>query len=144
MLRAGPRGLAALSLLIGVVGSGLQAQTQPGGVDTQRLERSWNALDAQLRALDALIPAEPESAPAAITPAAPLPAGLLAPNAAARGPLAPGQGAAPPPLALPQPRQIQQGVVQDLSLNQALSLGFANNADLQAQREDAGPVGAQG
>ena len=135
VLRAGPRGLAALSLLIGVGSSGLPAQTQPGGADTQRLERSWNALDAQLRALDALIPAEPESAPAAITPTPPLPPGLLAPNAAARGPIAPGQGAAPPPLALPLPRQIQQGVVQDLSLNQALSLGFANNAELQAQRD---------
>ena len=137
MLRAGPRRLAALSLLLGL-GAGLddlRAQTQPGGADTQRLERSWNALDAQLRALDALIPAEPEGSPAAFTPAAPLPPALLPPNAAAKGPLPPGQGAAPPPLALPKPSQIQQGVVQGLSLNQALSLGFANNAELQAQRE---------
>ena len=127
--------MAALSLLVGLGAGALQAQTQPGGADTKRLERSWNALDAQLRALDALIPAENEPSPAAITPAPPLPPGLLAPNAAARGPLAPGQGVAPPPLALPQPSQIQQGVVQGLSLNQALVLGFANNAELQAQRQ---------
>ncbi|MFM2123108.1 MAG: hypothetical protein RLZZ589_1545, partial [Cyanobacteriota bacterium] len=94
--------MAALSLLVGLGAGALQAQTQPGGADTKRLERSWNALDAQLRALDALIPAENEPSPAAITPAPPLPPGLLAPNAAARGPLAPGQGVAPPPLALPQ------------------------------------------
>jgi outer membrane protein TolC len=127
--------LAALSLLVGLGAGALQAQTQPGGADTKRLERSWNALDAQLRALDALIPAENEPSPSAITPAPPLPPGLLAPNAAARGPLAPGQGVAPPPLALPQPSQLQQGVVQGLSLNQALVLGFANNAELQAQRQ---------
>ena len=137
VLRAGPCGLTALSLVLGVVvtATGLQAQSQPTTQGTERLSRSWKALDAQLRALDALIPADPEAAPALTSPAPPLPRSLLVPNAAPSSTVAAPQAAAPPPLQLPLPSQLQQGVVQGLSLEQALSLAFANSAGLQAQRE---------
>jgi outer membrane protein TolC len=98
------------------------------------LERSWRELDQQLRALDALIPADPQPLPADATPTAPLPPALLAPNGAPSGPLQPSATGAPAPLSLPTAAQLQQGHIAALSLEQALSIAFANNAKLQAQR----------
>ena len=104
---------------------------------TAYLERSWRKLDAQLRALDALIPAEPEAQPSIKIATPSLPANLLAPNAPAKGPLmGPPQASPAPPLSLPTPIQLKGGgSVQSLSLSQALALAFANSATLQAQRE---------
>lgn len=100
------------------------------------LERSWRKLDAQLRALDALIPAEPQGQPSLKIATPALPANLLAPNAAAKGPLTGPQAMPAPPLSLPTPVQLKGGgSVQSLSLSQALALAFANSANLQAQRE---------
>ncbi|NDC14249.1 MAG: TolC family protein, partial [Synechococcaceae bacterium WB9_2_170] len=103
---------------------------------TAYLERSWRKLDAQLRALDALIPAEPEAQPSIKIATPSLPATLLAPNAPAKGPLMGPQASPAPPLSLPTPIQLKGGgSVQSLSLSQALALAFAHSATLQAQRE---------
>ncbi len=42
-----------------------------GQADLQRLERSWQSLDQQLRALDALIPPDREPSPDPTSPARP-------------------------------------------------------------------------
>ncbi|MFZ9318386.1 MAG: TolC family protein [Vulcanococcus sp.] len=105
-----------------------------GQADLQRLERSWQSLDQQLRALDALIPPDREPRPDPTSPAAPLPKALLAPNAAPQSQLQPSQAPAPAPLSLPNPAQLEAGRVQGLSLMEALGIGFANNPQLQAQR----------
>ena len=59
----------------------------------------------------------------------------MEPNRAASQPLQPSQAAAPAPLSLPSPQQLQEGVVEGLSLLEALAIGFKNNPELQAQRE---------
>ena len=108
--------------------------TDPG---TARLERSWNQLDAQLKALDALIPPDREPAPKVENATPRLPASLLTPNAAPRGALSTSQANPAPPLSLPTPIQLKGGgLVQGLSLEQSLALAFANSASLQAQREE--------
>ena len=108
--------------------------TDPG---TARLERSWNQLDAQLKALDALIPPDREPAPKVENATPRLPASLLTPNAAPRGELSTTQANPAPPLSLPTPIQLKGGgLVQGLSLEQSLALAFANSASLQAQREE--------
>ena len=102
--------------------------------NTAMLERSWLGLDQQLRALDALIPPDPQPLPADASPTAPLPPALLAPNAAPTGPLQPAAAGPPAPLSLPTPAQLHQGQIASLSLEQALAIAFGNNARLQAQR----------
>ena len=108
--------------------------TDPG---TVRLQRSWNQLDAQLKALDALIPPDGEAAPKVQNATPRLPVSLLQPNAAPRGELSTSQANPTPPLSLPTPIQLKGGgMVQGLSLEQSLALAFANSASLQAQREE--------
>lgn len=108
--------------------------TDPG---TAMLQRSWNQLDAQLKALDALIPPDREAAPKVENATLRLPASLLQPNAAPRGELSTSQANPAPPLSLPTPIQLKGGgLVQSLSLEQSLALAFANSASLQAQREE--------
>ena len=108
--------------------------TDPG---TARLQRSWNQLDAQLKALDALIPPDREAAPKVENTTPRLPASLLTPNAAPRGALSTSQASPAPPLSLPTPIQLKGGgQVQGVSLEQSLALAFANSASLQAQREE--------
>ncbi|MCX5936739.1 MAG: TolC family protein [Cyanobium sp. LacPavin_0920_WC12_MAG_62_9] len=108
--------------------------TDPG---TAMLQRSWNQLDAQLKALDALIPPDREAAPKVENATLRLPASLLQPNAAPRGELSSSQANPAPPLSLPTPIQLKGGgLVQGLSLEQSLALAFANSASLQAQREE--------
>ena len=118
-----------------VIGPNPQGKaTDPG---TARLERSWNQLDAQLKALDALIPPDREPAPKVENATPRLPASLLTPNAAPRGELSTSQANPAPPLSLPTPIQLKGGgLVQGLSLEQSLALAFANSASLQAQREE--------
>ncbi|MEY2643579.1 MAG: hypothetical protein RLZZ611_228 [Cyanobacteriota bacterium] len=133
---------AVLALLQGTLLA--QPQQRPRQVapaaSTATLERSWRQLDQQLRALDALIPPEPgpgtTTRQQALMPAAELPANLLAPNAAASGPLPAGAGAAPAPLSLPTAADLNQGAagIRALSLEQALAIAFAGSAPLQAQR----------
>ncbi len=130
---AGTPSLAqALAPVIGPNAEG--KATDPG---TARLERSWNQLDAQLKALDALIPPDREPAPKVQNATPRLPASLLTPNAAPRGELSTSQANPAPPLSLPTPIQLKGGgLVQGLSLEQSLALAFANSASLQAQREE--------
>ena len=118
-----------------VIGPNPEGKARDPG--TARLERSWNQLDVQLKALDALIPPDREAAPKVQIATPRLPASLLTPNAAPRGQLSSGQANPAPPLSLPTPIQLKGGgVVQGLSLEQSLALAFANSASLQAQREE--------
>lgn len=107
----------------------LQSQT------TQLLERSWQKLDAQLRALDQLLPTEPESPVGNVLATPQLPANLIKANQAANGPIQPANAVAAPPLDLPTAQQLQAEGVASLSLEQALAIAFANSPSLQAQRE---------
>lgn len=107
--------------------------TAPQG--TELLERSWQKLDAELRALDQLLPAEPEPPVRDVLATPELPPNLLRANQPARGPIQPQQTAPAPPLDLPTPQQLAAGEVASLSLEQALAIAFAGSASLQAQRE---------
>ena len=102
---------------------------------TALLERSWQRLDAELRALDRLLPSEPESPVGDVLSTPELPANLIRANQPATGPIQPADTVAGPPLDLPTPQQLQAGSVASLSLEQALAIAFANSATLQAQRE---------
>ena len=118
-----------------VIGPNPESKASDPG--TARLERSWNQLDAQLKALDALIPPDREPAPKVENATPRLPASLPTPNAAPRGELSTTQANPAPPLSLPTPIQLKGGgLVQGLSLEQSLALAFANSASLQAQREE--------
>jgi OMF family outer membrane factor len=126
---------AALTLAL-LAGAILPSQAQlDSTAEVEKLERSWQQLDRQLRALDALIPKEPEPIPNRFQPAPPLPQSLLQPNAAPSGALGPDASGAPTPLALPEAEELQQQAIQSLSLDQALAIAFTNNPALQAQRE---------
>jgi len=103
--------------------------------DTELLERSWRQLDAELKALDQLLPAEPEPPVRDVLSTPELPPNLLRANQPAQGPIQPEQTTPAPPLDLPTPQQLEQAGVASLSLEQALALAFANSANLQAQRE---------
>ena len=107
--------------------------SNPG--NTERLERSWQQLDAELKALDQLLPLEPEPAVRDVLSTPVLPPNLLRPNQPAQGPLGPTQSQPAPPLDLPTPQQLADNAIAGLSLEQALALAFANSASLQAQRE---------
>ena len=102
---------------------------------TKLLERSWQKLDAELRALDQLLPSEPEPPVGDVLSTPELPANLIRANQPATGPIQPADMVASPPLDLPSPQQLQAGSVVSLSLEQALAIAFANSASLQAQRE---------
>ncbi|MCP9890921.1 TolC family protein [Cyanobium sp. Aljojuca 7D2] len=102
---------------------------------TELLERSWQKLDAQLRALDQLLPSEPEPPVGDVLSTPELPANLIRANQPASGPIQPADTVAGPPLDLPTPQQLQASGVASLSLEQALAIAFANSATLQAQRE---------
>ena len=107
----------------------LQAQS------TELLERSWQRLDAELRALDQLLPSEPEPPVGNVLSTPELPANLIRANQPAQGPIQPDQVQATPPLDLPTPQQLQAGSIASISLEQAVAIAFANSASLQAQRE---------
>jgi len=102
---------------------------------TALVERSWQRLDAELRALDQLLPGEPEPPVGDVLSTPQLPANLIRANQPASGPIQPADAVAGPPLDLPTPQQLQAGGVASLSLEQALAIAFANSATLQAQRE---------
>jgi outer membrane protein TolC len=107
--------------------------SSPGS--TERLERSWQRLDAELRALDQLLPLEPEPPVRDVLSTPELPPNLLRANQPAQGPLQPEQSSPGPPLDLPTAQQLTEGTIASLSLEQALAIAFANSASLQAQRE---------
>jgi outer membrane protein TolC len=103
--------------------------------DVRRLERRWNELDRQIRALEELLPAETAPLPAGGPAGTPLPEALLGPEdpGPAEGPP---QGLVPlPPLALPQAGDLRPGQLQALSLEQSLAIGFANSPGLLARRD---------
>ena len=106
-----------------------------GSGETELLERSWRKLDAELRALDQLLPAEPEPAVRDVLSTPELPSNLLRVNQPPQGPIQPEQTAPAPPLDLPTPQQLEASGVASLSLEQALAIAFTNSASLQAQRE---------
>ncbi|MBW0174572.1 MAG: TolC family protein [Vulcanococcus sp.] len=106
-----------------------------GSGETELLERSWRKLDAELRALDQLLPAEPEPAVRDVLSTPELPSNLLRVNQPPQGPIQPEQTAPAPSLDLPTPQQLEATGVASLSLEQALAIAFANSASLQAQRE---------
>ena len=83
---------------------------------TTLLERSWQRLDSELRALDQLIPSEPEPPVGNVLNTPELPANLIRANQPPQGPIQPGQIGASPPLDLPSPQQLQAGRIASLSL----------------------------
>ena len=103
--------------------------------NAELLERSWQQLDAELRALDQLLPLEPEPSVRDVLSTPQLPPNLLRANQPAQGALQPAQSSPAPPLDLPSPQQLAEGPIAGLSLEQALAIAFANSASLQAQRE---------
>ena len=103
--------------------------------DVRRLERRWNELDRQIRALEELLPAEAAPLPADGPAGAPLPEALLGPAEAGAAPGTAEGIVTLPPLALPQAANLSPGQLQALSLEQSLAIGFANSPDLQARRE---------
>ena len=111
------------------------AAPTPALQSTAQLERSWQQLDAELRALDQMLPAEPEPPPRDLLTTPQLPANLIRANEPPAAPLQPSQSLAAPPLALPTAQHLQAGSIAGLSLEQALAVTFANSASLQAQRE---------
>ena len=100
----------------------------------RQLERSWRELDRELRALDALIPPEPQPAGRDVLGTPPLPRSLLVPNAAPAGPLSGADRIPPAPLSLPTPVELRQGRIASLELEEAVAIAFANNPGLQARR----------
>ena len=102
---------------------------------TELIERSWQRLDSELRALDQLLPGEPEPPVGDVLSTPELPANLIRANQPATGPIQPADTVAGTPLDLPTPQQLQASGVASLSLEQALAIAFANSATLQAQRE---------
>ena len=128
--------LTALLLGSGLGSGPVAGQPLPvaGDGDVRRLERRWNELDRQIRALEQLLPAEagpPQKDGAPV----PLPEALLGPEAAGAVP-GPPPGSAPlPPLALPEAGDLRPGQLHALSLEQSLAIGFANSPGLQARRE---------
>ena len=122
--------LAGLALALGLGSGPLAGQPLPAASsgDVRRLERRWNELDRQIRALEELLPAEAE----------PLKGGAPA------NPSLPPQDTAPlPPLALPQAGSLREGPPKALSLEQTLAIGFANSPSLQARREEVGAALAE-
>lgn len=113
------------------------------GSDTAGLERSWQELDQQLRALDGLIPAEPGATALDLRVLPPVPQLLLEANAPASVQLNPAKVVPAAPLSLPSPSSLQAGSVQSVTLEQALAIAFANSATLQAQREQVAASLAQ-
>ena len=111
----------ALALGLGSGPGAGQPLPAASGVDVRHLERRWNELDRQIRALEELLPAESE----------PLKGGAPA------DPSLPPPDTAPlPPLVLPQAGSLREGQPQALSLEQTLAIGFANSPTLQARREE--------
>ena len=104
-------------------------------LDTVQLEQRWQQLDAELRALDRMLPAEPELPLRDPSSAPLLPESLIRANQSAAGPIRPDQTPPPPPLALPAAQQLRAGVISGVSLEQAVAIAFANSAVLQAQRD---------
>ena len=102
---------------------------------TELLKRSWQRLDAELRALDQLLPSQPEAPVRDVLSTPKLPANLIRANQPATRQIQPADKVAAPPLDLPTPKQLQASGVASLSLEQALAIAFANSASLQAQRE---------
>ena len=102
---------------------------------TELLKRSWQRLDAELRALDQLLPSQPEAPVRDVLSTPKLPANLIRANQPATRQIQPADKVAGPPLDLPTPKQLQASGVAGLSLEQALAIAFGNSASLQAQRE---------
>ena len=129
--------LLLLCLVTGVPALAAPPATSPvkDGAQTQQLERSWQTLDAELRALDQILPDAPEPPVSDVLATPPLPANLIRANEPAQGPMQSRQTVPAPPLALPTPQQLQAGSIAGLSLEQSLAIAFANSASLQAQRE---------
>ena len=126
--------LAALPAPACIAGA-TQAQDIPASGSTMLLERNWRRLDAELRALDQLLPSDPEPPARTAIGTTDLPSSLIRANQAPAGPMQPAQMATSPPLALPTAQQLQAGSVAALGLEQALAIAFANSATLQAQRD---------
>jgi OMF family outer membrane factor len=124
-----PAQVTTVALAAPLPGQSRQAQS------TELLKRSWQRLDAELRALDQLLPGEPKPPVGDVLSTPELPANLIRANQPAAGPVQPADTVAGPPLDLPTPQQLQAGGVASLSLEQALAIAFANSATLQGQRE---------
>lgn len=127
--------LVLLAIPTAPVAAAPPADPTPPLHSTQRLQRSWQRLDAELRALDQLLPAESEPPVRDLLSVPQLPATLIKANEPPVGAIQPGQSIPASPLALPGVQQLQSGSIAAISLEQAVALAFANSPALQAQRE---------
>jgi outer membrane protein TolC len=127
----------SLSTSLAAIAAPPLVQSNPSQ-STELLERSWQRLDAELRALDQLLPSDPQPPVDDLLSTPQLPANLIRANQPATGPIQPADSVAAPPLDLPTAEQLQQGSIASLSLEQALAIAFANSASLQGQREQVG------
>lgn len=125
----------SLSTSLAAIAAPPLVQSNPSQ-STELLERSWQRLDAELRALDQLLPSDQSTPVGDLLSTPQLPANLIRANQPATGPIQPADSVAAPPLDLPTAEQLQQGSIAGLSLEQALALAFANSASLQAQRDE--------
>ncbi|MFU8884900.1 MAG: TolC family protein, partial [Cyanobacteriota bacterium] len=117
---------ANLSTSVATVAAPLTTQLN-AAQSNELLERSWQRLDAELRALDQLLPSDPQPPVDDLLSTPQLPANLIRANQPATGPIQPADSVAAPPLDLPTPQQLQQGSIAGLSLEQALAIAFANS-----------------
>jgi OMF family outer membrane factor len=134
-MRALAAGLVLWMVQAGVCGEALRAGGRAAAPSTAGLERGWRELDAQLRLLDRLLPLDPATPPPGAGPPAPLPAALLAPNAAPTGALTPEDALPAPPLSLPEGISPAGDGPRALTLVDAVTLALRNNATVQARRE---------
>ena len=148
MIRSFIRG----SLLIPIVGllvpaaskaspdAGVPAPLNYGG-NTYQLERSWNELNEQLDSLDTLLGPAPDLDNSDDLKALELPSNLMDANRPADEALSQDDSLPDAPLRLPGLAE-QKSKVKSVSLQQAISIAFRNNPELQIQRDRIAAQGA--
>ena len=148
MIRSFIRG----SLLIPIVGllvpaaskaspdAGVPAPLNYGG-NTYQLERSWNELNQQLNSLDTLLGPAPDLDDSDDLRTPELPSNLMDANRPADEALSQDDSLPDAPLSLPGLAE-QKSKVKSVSLEQAISIAFRNNPELQIQRDRIAAQGA--
>ena len=123
-----------------IPGSGDPTPLNYGG-NTYQLERSWNELNKQLDSLDTLLGPAPDLDSSDDLAAPELPSSLMDANHPADEALSQEDSLPDAPLSLPGLAE-QKSKVKSVSLEQAISIAFRNNPELQIQRDRIAAQGA--